>query len=175
MVSRLFMIVMCLLVVSQGFNGDFHHARSVSDQNYINCLNDAEVLKALVFTSVQNLADGIYIFESLEDMRNYWSIFPQWFTVCQNIISAPNQLGYPFPEIDFEIIIGEEGIYINEILYVPEVLNRSDPPNCIYALFNLANLLSELKATIEEQNYGIVANLIYSLKDIKDGLSSACP
>ncbi|OMJ77400.1 hypothetical protein SteCoe_23001 [Stentor coeruleus] len=177
MVSRLVTIIMPLLVVSQSFNDGFHHARSVAnDQNLINCLNDAEVLKSLVFTAVQNLADGENIYESLDDLKNFWSLFPQWFHVCKGVLNAPEEVNEPFPEIDFDIMMAEEGIYINGILYIPEdVLDKNDSENCMYALYGLANLLSKLKASIEEQDYSMVANIIYSFKGIKDNLKRTCP
>lgn len=177
MVSRLVVVILPLLVFSQSFNDGFHRARSVAnDQNLINCLNDAEVLKSLIFNAVQNLADGENVYESLDDLKNFWSLFPQWFHVCKGVLDAPEEVNSPFPEINFDIMIAEEGIYINGIHFTPEdVLDKDSTENCMYALYSLTKLLSDLKTAIESEDYQMVANIVYSFKGIKDDLKRTCP
>jgi hypothetical protein len=73
-------------------------------------------------------------------------------------------------------MIADEGIYINGIHYTPEdVLDKSDSENCMFALYGLTNLLSELKTAIESEDNQMVANIVYSFKGIKDDLKRTCP
>ncbi|OMJ67519.1 hypothetical protein SteCoe_35298 [Stentor coeruleus] len=177
MVSKLFLILLPLLIMSQGFdNSGSVNKNTGSDQALINCLTDSKVVESIIFRTLDSLASGVYISKSFEYLSKFWGILSRWYTVCGETFSnKPDGIDEEFPIVDWVFSFNNGIFNIDEIDYPQKnVLENREYENCMYAVDGLAKRISEVKSAIELEDRQNVADILYSFKDFKETLKSSC-
>lgn len=180
MAFKLFLILLPLLITSQGFSNSGNGSRNTgSDQNLINCLSESKAFESIIFRTLNSLTSGKNISSFFQILSNYWGFLSSFYTICEGVLTPPEEkekMKFDFPVVDWKLELIDEVFYINDIDYAQsEILENPDYENCMYAVDGLAMRIYEIKLAIESDEKERVANILYSFKDIKDALKNECP